>query len=290
MKTPYILKGLVSLGYNSVSKILPAYLASIGIGPVSIATINSSYHFAKGASGIITGPIIDRIGWIKSFRYSMALTTVMLALFLLFAKTDAALMLLFLGIGATLAVAYFSIDAMVTGSRRKSEELSKLEFAYQIGFVAGPIIGGLLALTYGFQSAVVFWIVCSLAGFALSFSIPCDKSHVTKRNSCAIAEIKKAIMSAPATFVSFLAFGALFTGFAEGVRDIAVPLNAHNLGMDIAAIGAIFTISAIVTAFGIVPLGRIFDATGNKWGVIIGLALMAAGFDLTLQNARAFTS
>lgn len=280
---PLILKGMVSLGYNSVSKILPVYLSSLGFLPATIAAINASYQLAKGVVGIIMGPIIDKIGWVHSFRLSVLATIAFLCILFVFVKEGSTFSLIFFGIGAALATVYFSIDAIATESRNKVEELSKLEMAYQIGFIAGPIIGGLIVAIHSFEAAVIFWIGSMVLSFIISLSLHSQKKIHEHHKSATFSDVKKIFSKDSLFILTFLALSGIFNGFIEGARDIAIPLHAINLGMGAVEVGAIYTISAFITVIFIVPLGKIISRIGNKIGIFIGVLLVLVSLVLFLK-------
>ena len=61
-KILYLLNFLMALGYNAVSKILPAFLNTITSSALQISFVSSAYNIGKMVSGAAGGMFADWLG------------------------------------------------------------------------------------------------------------------------------------------------------------------------------------------------------------------------------------
>lgn len=278
----FILNFLVSIGFNAVSKILPAFLATLNYSGLQISFISSAYNIGKIISGTTGGLFTDWVG--KKNSLSLSLFSLGIFSFLLaFNNTIEWYTAIFLFLGISSSLFYLSFNSIVTLlNENKGRALSKMEVVYQAGFIIGPFIGGAIALNQGINSLFFLWAMLMLAGLlsVWKLNFP-DSGNSIKRVA---GDYIKAIKSNSSNFVLLIIFGAIFVGIVEGARDILVPLHAVELGLDIFKVGIIFTISSVVTMAGIIPLGNFADKIGRKIILILSFLMIAMSFLLFLYT------
>jgi len=278
----YTINFLISFGYNAVSKILPAFFATLGHSALQISLISSSYNIGKILSGITGGLFTDWFGK----KNSLFLSLVALGIFsflLAFNNTIEWFTGVFLFIGIFSSLFYLSFNSIVTiVNEKKGRSLSGMEVAYQAGFIIGPFIGGLVVLNYGLNQLFFLWSALMLAAAISVLKINFSDSKNSVRN--VIGEYLAVIKSDSFNFVVLIILGAIFVGIIEGARDILVPLHAVDLGFDIFKVGIIFTISSVITMIGIIPLGNFADKIGRKILFILSFLMIAVSFFLFLYT------
>ncbi len=277
-----VLNFFVSFGYNAVSKILPAFLATLGHSALQISLISSSYNIGKILSGITGGLLTDWFGK----KNSLFLSLVALGIFsflLAFNNTSEWFTGVFLFIGIFSSFFYLSFNSIVTiVNEKKGRSLSGMEVAYQAGFIIGPFIGGAVVLNYGLNQLFFLWSALMLAAAISVLKINFSDSKNSVRN--VIGEYLAVIKLDSFNFVVLIILGAIFVGIVEGARDILVPLHAVDLGFDIFKVGIIFTISSVITMIGIIPLGNFADKIGRKILFILSFLMIAVSFFLFLYT------
>ena len=278
----YTLNFLVSFGYNAVSKILPAFLATLNYTGLQISFISSAYNIGKIISGITGGFFADWLG--KKNSLSVSLFSLSIFSFLLsFNNAIEWYTAIFLLLGISSSLFYLSFNSIITLlNEKKGRALSKMEVVYQAGFIVGPFIGGAVALNHGMNSLFFLWSVLMLIGLisVLKLNFPDSGNSIRTIAS----DFIKAIKSNSSNFVLLIIFGAIFVGIVEGARDILVPLHAVDLGFDIFKVGIIFTISSVVTMVGIIPLGNFADKRGRKIIPVLSFLMIAGSFLLFLYT------
>lgn len=135
-----------------------------------------------------------------------------------------------------------------------------------------------MTLQYGIEAAFYTWAAWGVIGLALSSFIfrgegPAGEEGVYK-NLWSGLKVKKA------AFLVFLLVGGFFTGFVDSVRDLALPLYATGLGMDICRVGLILGFSALISVAGFFLTGRGLEKRGREGSLILSLVLVALPFFL----------
>ncbi len=236
-KILYLVNFLMALGYNAVSKILPAYLAHLTISALQISLISTAYNIGKIISGTIGGFAADKLGKKKLLSLSTIFIGIF-SLFLVLGNTIEWYVSIFFILGIFSSLFYLSLNSIATiTNKQKGEALSKLEVTYQAGFIIGPVLGGVAALIYGMNALFILWTVLMLAGFAVISPIDFKDS----RNSFKAVAKKyfDAIKSDPVNFLFLIIVGTVFMGVSEGARDILIPLYAADIGLNILMVGMI---------------------------------------------------
>ncbi|MFZ2969845.1 MAG: MFS transporter [Minisyncoccia bacterium] len=277
-KILYLINFLISFGYNAVSKIFPAFLATFSYSAFQISLVSSVYNIGRLIMGIFGGFLADRFGKRNSLFISMMAIGIFSSL-LAYGRTIEWFTMIFFFLGIFSSLFYLSINAIVTVvNEKKGKSLSKMEAAYQVGFIAGPFVGGAIALTYGMNPLFFAWSIIMLIGGVLISRVESQDSRNSMKSVA--NDYLKIVRSDPLDFLLLIVIGTIFIGTIEGARDIIIPLYAVDLGYDIFKIGAIFTISSIVTMIGIIPLGNFADKAGRKKVLILSFAMIGSSFIL----------
>ena len=138
------------IGFGIVLPLLPTYAKHLGASPFMIGLIAAIYSTMQFIFSPIWGKLSDKIG-----RRPVMLSSILLAAVSYFFFSKAlTLPLLILaramsGIGsANIAAAQASITDL-TDSKNRSGAMGMLGAAFGIGFIIGPLIGGVLMTNYG---------------------------------------------------------------------------------------------------------------------------------------------
>ncbi|MCD6414203.1 MAG: MFS transporter [Candidatus Diapherotrites archaeon] len=294
----YSLNFLYGFGFTMVSKLMPAILASakIATSAFQISLVSASYHLARSISTIYSGYLSDRFGRRKSMLVGF-LVTALVAFFMLFANSIELYAIAFFLIGLVASLFYLSLGALASIIfKKKAEAFSKLEAAYQLGFIAGPFVGGALAVYMGSFELSLFgthlhlttpliflaWVIICLIGFFVSLSVPVTTvKRATVRGT--IKDLSTVFRKNFIGFSLFFVVGSFTIGFVEGARDILVPLRAVDLGMGVLDVGVIFSVSAVITMIGVIPGSSISDRFGRGMGLVLGFSLVAVAFALMVS-------
>ena len=158
----------------------------------------------------------------------------------------------------------------------------------RVGFLIGPGVGGVVAeatsYSLTFLSAAALIIVA--AGFAISFSRATGEHAIA--SSLSLGPTFR-IMRNHARIFATAGSAALSLQLMRATRMLLIPLFGIQLGLDAAAIGLIYSISAAIDMCLFYPVGVIVDRHGRKWSAVPSLLMFALGL-LLLPLATSFWS
>lgn len=275
-KILYPMYFLYSTGFNMVYRLLPAYLTRFTSSATQIGIVNSTYSFAKALS-VPCGMAVDRIGKARSiFMVLFFLPFIAISLSMFTQVWQFVIAFFFVGLFANFY--YTATNSLVGIYKKKTESYFRMEAVYQLGFVVGPFIGGILMLSYGGYAAFYTWAVLSAIGLLLSIKLlrmkekPAEKDRAKKVGFRAMAKDMKGEL------LVFLVIGSFLTGMFFAMKDLVIPLYAIKLGMNIYYVGIILAISSIVSVVALPILGRKLEDRKKERAVALGLVFIAAAF------------
>ncbi|NTU93274.1 MAG: MFS transporter [Chlorobiaceae bacterium] len=157
------------IGFGIVLPLLPTYAKELGASPFMIGLIAAIYSTMQFIFSPIWGKLSDKIG-----RRPVMLSSIFLAsLSYAFFSQAVSLPLLILaralsGIGsANISAAQASITDL-TDSKTRSAAMGMLGAAFGIGFIIGPLIGGVLMTNYGISMVGIVAAVLNGCNFILA--------------------------------------------------------------------------------------------------------------------------
>ncbi len=159
----------------------------------------------------------------------------------------------------------------------------------RVGIFLGPALGGLLAAATSYSMTFLAGAALAVTAMALVFGY-C-------RASPPAADTERHLSLAPTLRLArrhartFLTAGgaALSLQLMRATRALLVPLFGVFLGLDAAAIGLIYSLSAGIDMTLFYPVGWLVDRHGRKWSAVPSLSLFALAL-LLLPLASGFAS
>ncbi len=255
MKTLYSLYAIFSTGFNLVWKILPAFLAAF-LGAFDISLIFTAF-FASRVLIIPIGMTSDKIGAVKSIRLSFSLMILLILGFLFFfgVKSFAGWILFALVAGVIVNLIEIAANTIAAREKKKTKALFGLESMYQVGVVLGPILGGLLAASFGMEAALLTWAVLNILGIFTTTRLNVE----TEKKERLSGGLWQAIKEKRLLFIIVLIIGSFMTGFLQSMQELILPLFAKEIGFDIAQIGLMIGLASVITIFGLLVIGKKVD-------------------------------
>jgi MFS family permease len=143
------------------------------------------------------------------------------------------------------------------------------------GMFVGPFAGGLLAAQAGYPAAfgagVVVAIIASIV--VLAFTANVKPRHPQDAALGGIA----ALLRAHGRIFATAGVAALALQLMRAARTLLVPLFGQAIGLDAAAIGLVYSVSAAVDMSLFYPVGVLVDRRGRKWSAVPSMVLFAVG-------------
>ena len=272
---------------------LPYLSKKLGADPNTFGLLQTSFAVAQ----LLGGPIFGRLGDICGERLA-----------LLVAFSSAALSYTLMGLSYSLPVLFLSrlpsvfmhvmqasqmIATHYSAPERRSTALSRLGFAYGIGMVVGPSVGGIVVKTFDERFAAFVAAVGSVISIVLVvLFIPAKKVSTKDKRQKSVLDLKAIgkLLLAPGAII-LLAI-KLVSGFPIGILQsmfsvIAMErfeLPPDRNGMVMSYIGVI---SLVMQGLGISFISALFTERSLMNGTAVVLA--AAFYGLTLiQDLQSF--
>jgi MFS family permease len=182
-KSPLVILFLTVLldliGFGIVLPLLPTYAKQLGATPVMIGLIAAIYSSMQFIFSPIWGKLSDKIGRRPVMLSSIFLATLSYTFFSQAVSIPLLIMARALsGIGsANIAAAQAAITDL-TDSKSRSGAMAMLGAAFGIGFIVGPLVGGMLMTNYGISMVGLFAAALNGLNFFLAiFLLPESNSH-----------------------------------------------------------------------------------------------------------------
>ncbi len=152
----------------------------------------------------------------------------------------------------------------------------------RVGAFLGPAAGGLVAAWAGYPAAFLAGALCAAAaaGFVVRYARAGhdDVSDGQHRGSM-IAGIT-AIMREHRRVLATAGIAALALQLMRATRQLLVPLFGQAIGLDPAAIGVLYSLSAAIDMSLFYPVGVLVDRRGRKWSAVPSMLLFVLGLAL----------
>lgn len=269
------------VGFSIIIPILPVYSKEIGASNIMVGVIAGSYALMNFLFSPIWGNLSDRIGRKPVILISLFITACSYLLFA-FSKTLALLLIsrVIAGIGSANFGAAQAYITDITKPEDRARAFGYVGAAFGLGFIIGPVIGGLILKFWGVSA--IGYITMALYLFNLMLAMVILKeSHKDKQKGkplfqnplISVKEGLETPILGKLMFISLL----FITAFSMMQITISVfwfekyALSKSQISGMFAFIGLM---SVIVQGFFVEKLNRKF---GEKKLLVMGSLFMAAG-------------
>lgn len=265
----------VMLGFGVVIPVLPVYVRSFDVGFLEVGAVVSAFALMRLVVTPFVGRLVDRGGERTILATGIGIVAVSSGLVGL--AVDYPQVLLLRGAGG-IGSAMFSVSAMTlllatTAPERRGRAVGFYQSGFLIGGMAGPGIGGILAVVslrapFFFYSVTL--VIAGLIGLLLL-------SRVDSRQS--VDPATRVPLRQVVRDSRFLA--ACLANFAQGwgsmgVRSALIPVLVVELLHETAVwTGIAFAIAAVVQTIALGPAGRYVDRVGRRPAIIGAFAVAA---------------
>jgi multidrug resistance protein len=271
-------------GFGMIIPLIPFYAQRFASGASGIGFLLASFSVMQLVFSPLLGRISDSKGRKPVLIFSI-LTSV--GSFILFTFANSYLVLLMSRIVAGLATEGAIAQAYIADITTKEERsigIGKVGAAIGVGFILGPVIGGLLS-PYGIRYPGFAALVLSILNLVFVFIFLPEPERLTKSSSrTGLVESLKGIVSAiqePLTGQVYIIYFVVTLAFAS--IPVIVPLLAiAYFGFTEVEMSYVFifigSIQVVLQGFGI---KRLVTRLGEEKLIIIGPLLLAFGVGLT---------
>src|SRR5438445_12238396 len=173
---------VIMLGFGIIAPILPLYARSFGVGYGDAGLLISAFAFTRLVMDLFAGPIVDRYG--ERAAATGGLVFVAISSVLTGLAPTFALAVVFRGAGgagsSVLFAALYSYLLKVVPKHRMARTLGVFYGSFNVGFIAGGPLGGLLAHVLSLASPLFFYVGLSLVSGMLYLRLvsnPAPSAH-----------------------------------------------------------------------------------------------------------------
>jgi MFS family permease len=136
----------VAVGFGIIAPTLPLFARSFGVNNAQVGAIISAFAFARFASGLVSGKLVDLFG--ERLVYTTGVGFVAISSFAAAFAQSYYQLLIFRaagGLGSSMfSVAAGSIILRATDDSKRARAQSLYNSSFLVGMMAGPVIGGFL--------------------------------------------------------------------------------------------------------------------------------------------------
>ncbi len=169
----------------------------------------------------------------------------------------------------------FLVGAIGAGQRGRA--LSVMGGSQRLGKFVGPLLAAAATASFGLAGAFYIHLVAAAIALAVFVSVPLtDVDKGPRRQRLKVTRLAVDHRGSLAT--AGVGLGLLI--ILRAARPVILPLWAVHIGLDPAAVGVIFGVSAAVDAALFYPAGVVMDRFGRKWAGVPSIATLALSFFL----------
>ena len=279
-------QGMILLDNTIVNVALPAIQKGLGVTPGALEWTVNAYVLALASLIIVGGTLGDRYGRKRLYLIGLAIFTIFSAACGL-ARTDVELIVnrALQGVGAAI-MAPLTLSILVDAypPERRTTAIGIWASVAGLGFLAGPIVGGLLIALSGWSAVFFVNIPIAVAGFAVAVASVRESRDEGARALDPLGTV-------------LITLGLFLLTFALIETNVHHWLSTYTLSLGAAALVALlaFVAHEARTAHPMVPLGLFREVVFSAANVLYALAyaaLAAMFFFVTLyyQNVKGWSA
>jgi MFS family permease len=267
----------VAVGFGIISPTLPLFARSFGVNNAQVGAILSAFAFARFASGLISGKLVDHFG--ERIVYSFGIGFVSLTSFAAGMAQNYSQLLIFRAVGgfgsSMFSVAAGSILLRAVDDDHRARAQSLYNGSFLVGMMAGPVVGGVLS-GFSLRAPLIiygFLLIGASASGAVLLKNSTLAAKPTAKQERETVTLKSALALKPyryALIISFITSWVLF-GMSRSilplflVEDIKVTPSFMGLG---------FTITTIINGALLLKTGKLSDLRGRRFSAVIGTSFI----------------
>jgi MFS family permease len=266
---------VIMLGYGIVSPVLPNYARSFGVGYDAVGLLIAGFSFARLVADPFCGRAIDRFGE----RWTTAGGAVLVGVSSVAAGLAPTfpLLLLFRSLGGVGSAVFFaamlSFLLRTVPAERTGRVMSVFFGAFNVGFIAGGPMGGVIANALGLASPLhVYGVACFISAWLFWRSIY-DPERTQAEDD---APGWRHLPWRERSFLAVLASNAAYLWFVGAIYATLIPLYGRDpVGLSLSGVGLALAIATGTELVCLFPAGKLTDTRGRRAVLLPSLFAMA---------------
>ncbi len=282
---------LFSIGEGAVIPVIPLFAKHLGASVAAASLVVALRGIGQLVFDLPAGAFVARWGdkWAMVAGTGMVGAVAVGAVFSPSPVVLAALVFVMGGGWAFWQLARLDYVTEMSPLGQRGRAMSMVGGMNRIGNFIGPVIGGFLGQFLGLQAAFGAQAALGLLASATMFI------NVEGLDASSVVAAPVALGDFPAIVREngrvFLTAGTsvIAIGLLRQARQVFLPLWGDHIGLDVAAIGIVFSIGSFIDAASFYPSGLIMDRFGRKWAAVPCLLTLSLGLLLLPLTREIYT-
>ncbi len=277
---------LLAFAAGMLIPVLPLYAQEFQDSYSMIGLVIASAGFGSLIGDVPAGVLFGRLGPRRSMVAGigiLGLSTLAMG----WARSIPELVVYGLISGLGMAIWSIARHAYLTAAaptERRGRAIAIFGGIVRIGSFAGPLVGGIIAATYGYRAAfLLFGAIGAIALiFPALFAENVTATRPTPRGGMRghLHHLFAMLGQEKHTF-STAGVGLFLAAMIRGGRNVIIPLYAADvIGLDVQQIGLIVGISSAIDMAMFYPAGMIMDGLGRKFAIVPCFLIQGVGMAL----------
>jgi MFS family permease len=266
---------VIMLGFGILSPVLPNYARSFGVGYEAVGLLISAFSLARLVSDPFVGRFIDRHG--ERAMATLGAVAVGVSSVAAGLAPNFPLLVVFRGLGGVGSALFFaallSFLLRTIPSGRVGRVMSVYYTSFNVGFIAGGPLGGLLARWFGLASPLFIYAASCFVSALLFWRTIRDP--VRGGDELRSGGVRRLPWTRP--FVTALVVNGAYLWVVGAVFSTLVPLfGREGVGLRLSGVGLGLAIATATELGALFPAGTATDRHGRKAVLVPGLLSLAA--------------
>lgn len=272
---------VMAISQEAMLILLPLYVVESGQGAALAAFVVALRGVGVLLFDVPAGMLVARFGDKPVLLGGLAATLFGMALLAVSANpVTVSIAALILGVGfAAWMLGRQSYVADICAASETGRAIAVMAGVQRAGAFVGPMLGGTVALYAGYPAAFLVGAACAALAIlsVLRFAVATQSRAAAEHQGLAGAQ---RVLREQRHVFATAGIAALTLQLMRSTRQLLVPLFGAAIGLDVATIGALYSISAVIDMCLFYPVGLLVDRRGRKWSAIPTMLLFAAGLAL----------
>ena len=248
-----------------------------------MGSIVAAFAFARFASGLISGKLVDRFG--ERLVYSIGIGFVAVSSAAAAAAQSYEQLLLFRaagGLGSSMfSVAAGSLLLRSTSDMQRGRAQSLYNGSFLLGMMGGPVIGGALSAFSLRAPLAIYAFLLAISSISGAFLLRGSVLAAAPSKYAEKTSLREAFALKPYRIALVISFSTGFILFGMG-RSILPLFMVEEMEVSTTYMGIGFTMASIVNGLLLLRAGRLSDQKGRRFVAIIGSGAMTISTFLLL--------